>query len=239
MKAISQSQINLYRNCPHAYELHYRCGYEAMMYDPAILYVGRSVHEAIDNYYKHCYTKTNDKSHILALTYRQLRDNWDTTMPVEFLKKAYTCLQNFAEFEAQNNHDLTTKPLTEVKLYADNFMGIIDVVDLVHQRCIDWKTNARASLGYNYKLQAMLYKYLIKHQFDIDLKQFDFVFLAPNEIRTVRFNNPKLKDIAQDIYAYKEAILKSWQTGEFPKQPKTANTCKYCAYRYYCEGCDE
>jgi len=235
MKSISQSQINLYKSCPHAYGLKYLDGHEPMFYDPAIMYVGKMVHDAADYYYKHCYTKNNDKATILSLSYRHLRDNWDTTLKVEYLKKAHQCLCNFAEFEAGNNHELVTKPITEIKIYANDIMGIVDYIDLNNQNAIDFKTNARASLGYSYKMQAVMYKLLIKHQFNIDLKKFRFQFLFVNDYRDVHFSNPKLQQIEQDLKSYVEQIKEAWTTLNFPKNPKTKNTCRWCNYRFYCK----
>lgn len=236
MRAISQSQINLYRSCPYAYKLKYLDNCEPMFYDPEVMYVGKMVHDAIDNYYKHCYSKSNDKHNILSLTYRQLRDNWDTKVSVDYLKKAYQCLQNFTEFEANNNHELATKPLTEVKIYANDIMGIVDYIDLQNERFIDWKTNAKAGLGYNYKMQAVMYKKLINHQFNIDIENFDFLFLTPNETKTIKFKYMKLDNIEQDLLTCKEQIKEAWRTLEFPKNPRNDSTCKYCNYRFYCEG---
>ena len=235
MRAISQSQINLYKSCPYSYKLKYVDGHEPMFYDPSIMYVGGAVHDAIDNYYKHCYTKDNDKAQILSLTYRYLRDNWDTTLPVEYLKKAYQCVCNFAEFEFNNQHELATKPLTEVKIYANDIMGIIDYVDLNNQVVIDWKTNAKASLGRSYKMQAIMYKKLMKYQFDVDIKKLRFQFLFVDEFRDVNFSNPKLLEIEHDLMLCKEQIKDAWRTLNFPKVPKAKNTCRWCNYRFYCK----
>lgn len=235
MKSISQSQINLYKSCPYAYALKYQYGNEPMFYDPTIMYVGKMVHDAADYYYKHCYTKDNDKALILSLTYRHLRDNWDTTLPVEYLKKAYQCLINFAEFEFNNNHDLATKPITEIKIYAGDIMGIIDYIDLNNQLAIDFKTNARATLSRSYKMQAVMYKKLIKDKFDIELKKFRFQFLFVDEYRDAVFSKPIYKEIEQDLIACKEQIKESWRTLNFPKAPKTKSTCRWCNYRYYCK----
>ena len=206
-----------------------------MFYDPAIMYVGRQVHDAADYYYKHCYTKDNDKALILSLTYRHLRDNWDTTLKVDYLKKAYQCLINFAEFEFNNNHDLATKPITEIRIYAGDIMGIIDYIDLSSQLAIDFKTNTKPSLSRSYKMQAVMYKKLIKDKFDIDLKTFRFQFLYVDEFRDVNFSNPKLVEIEQDLISCKEQIKESWRTLNFPKVPKTKSTCRWCNYRYYCK----
>ena len=234
MKAISQSQINLYRSCPHAYELSYRYNCEPMMFDPSILYVGRAVHDAIDKYYKHSHTQSTDKALITSLTYKQLRNEWDTTLPVDYLKKAYQCIQNFAEFESNNNS--SSNPMTEIKVVSNGLLGIIDYVDLENEQFIDWKTNARASLGYDYKLQAVMYRLLIKEEFDVDIKKFRFQFLFPNEFREAKFSNSKIMDIEKDLFAFVEQIKESWQTLNFPKKPRLPSTCKYCSYRYYCGG---
>lgn len=235
MKSISQSQINLFRSCPHAYELSYYYGYVPIMYDPTVMEVGKRVHNVIDKYYKNHYDKSNNEQDILGCVYNLLRNEWDVKLPVEYLVKAHKCICNFAKFELNNNHNpLATKPITEAKIYADDVMGIIDYIDLQNEQFIDWKTNNKAILNYEYKMQAVMYKKLIKSKFDINIKKFRFVFLYPAEFKEVNLNNNNLQQIEQDLIMYKEKIKQAWQTLFFPKEPRTQSVCNYCNYRYYC-----
>ena len=239
MRNISQSQINLYRNCPYGYYLRYAEKKQPIMYDPSVFEVGRRVHDAIDMYYKNHFRTDTNQEQILYDVYSVLRKDWDTTLPVEYLKKAYVCLENFSRWECNNLQDkLYTKPLTEVKIPANGFYGIVDYVDLKNSKYIDWKTNARAGLGYSYSIQAMMYKILIESKFKIELDEFTFQFLFVDEDRKVDLTTKKMMGVENDIYDFKDKIMESWKTGEFPKEPRTKNGCRGCSFKHYCGGAE-
>lgn len=236
MKSISQSQINLYKYCAHSYELKYRYNYEPMMYDPLVVEVGKRVHNAIDSYYKNYYNSIYSIQQIEDITYNILRNQWDTKLSANLLKKAHLCIHNFAKFESENNNGLATKPLTEVKIYSGDIMGIVDYLDLNKQKVIDFKTNASARIGDDNKMQAVMYQKLIKDQFNINIEKFGFQFLYVDDYKEVSLYDPSLKMIAEELIMYKDKIKESWQTMFFPKNPKNESVCKRCEYRYYCEG---
>lgn len=241
MKAISQSQINLYRNCPHAYELKYRYNREPMMYDPSVMEVGKRVHDTIDHYYKNHYVPEHSEQEILNITYNILKNQWDKTLPASYLLKAWKCLITFAKFEISNHEGgIETKPLTEVKIYSEDLMGIVDYLNLNKQKVIDFKTNTKAYLSYENKLQAIMYQKLIKDKFNINIENFGFVFLfIDSEPKDVWLGDPELKDIEKDLYKYRDKIKESWLTMNFPKAPKNENQCSRCDYRFYCSGKEE
>jgi len=236
VRAVSQSQINLYRSCPYAYFLQYHLKKQPIMYDPSIMEVGRRVHDAIDAYYKGCYSNETGEENILAETYGILRSEWDTTLPANYLKKAHTCIVNFAKWEANNIGHLATKPITEIKIYSGDLMGVVDYLDLNKPKAVDFKTNTRAMLNHDYKMQAVMYKLLIKNKFAIDINNFSFLFLFTGETKDVYVNGGTLLEIEKELIMYKDKILESWKTMNFPKQPRTS--CKGCAFKYYCGGVD-
>ena len=55
IRPISQSSLNLYRDCPYAYKLKYIDGLEPMLPSTEIFDIGTYVHIAIDGYYKNRY----------------------------------------------------------------------------------------------------------------------------------------------------------------------------------------
>ena len=234
MKYISQSQINLYRKCPYAYYLRYALKKESIFWNPTLFEVGSRVHDAIDVYYKNHYVSDATEEEVLNKVYGALRREWDVTLPAELLKKAYTCLCNFSSFEAHNNSKGRTKPFNECKIYVDDMMGIIDYVDLNSKTLVDFKTNGRAGLGYSYKMQAVMYRMLAKSKFNIDVDYFKFFFLYPNEWRTVKFGDGTT-EVAEEMIDYKNKIKESWETGVFPKAPRT-KSCGSCEYKFYCDG---
>jgi len=239
MRAISQSQINLYRMCPHAYELQYRYKKQPIMRDPSIMEVGKRVHDAIDTYYKGYYTLETNEQSIFNTTYNILRNQWDVTLPASYLKKSHTCLGNFAKFESKNvNGEFATKPLTEVKVYSGDLMGIIDYLDLSRQRAVDFKTNANPGISYENRMQAVMYRKLIYDKFNTNIKTFYFLFLFTGDEKEVWMEDLKLLDIEKELYLYKDKILESWKTMVFPKEPRIESACDGCSYRYYCEGVD-
>jgi len=239
MKSISQSQINLHRMCPYAYELHYYYKKQPIMFDPSIMEVGKRVHDAIDAYYKNYYILETDEQNIFDTTYSILRNQWDVTLPASYLKKAHACLVNFAKFESKNvNGEFATKPLTEVKIYSGDLMGIIDYLDLSKQKAVDFKTNSHSGISYENKMQAVMYRKLIGDKFNTNIKTFNFEFLFTGEMKDVYLDDLKLLEIEKELYIIKDKIIESWRTMSFPKEPRTESTCSGCSYRYYCGGVD-
>ena len=233
---ISQTQILLYRDCPYAYALQYKYKKQRIMYDPTIMDVGSLVHKVIDKYYKNAYNSKTTEADILAKVYFLLRREWDTTLSNELFKKAYVCLENFAKYEMANiNRGIRSKPTTELKLMSYGLMGIIDTFNQKAGKAGDFKTNTKATLSYNYKVQAAMYKYLLERETNKSIISLDFIFLYPNEIKQVRFSKNTDK-ILDDILYYKDCILASWKKDKFDKSPRTKNMCKYCPFKYYCGG---
>jgi CRISPR/Cas system-associated exonuclease Cas4 (RecB family) len=208
------------------------------MYDPSIMEVGKRVHNAIDSYYKNYYNKEATEENVLATTYGILRNQWDTTLPPEFLKKAHTCVVNFAKWELNNLDGLATKPITECKIYSGDLMGIIDYLDLSRQRAVDFKTNSRSGISYDNKVQAVMYRKLVYEKFNINIKNFSFMFLFTGETMNVYLDDLKLLEIEKELIMNKDKILESWRTMSFPKEPRTPKGCGNCAYRFYCGGVD-
>ena len=234
---ISQSQINLFKKCPYAYELRYAHNKTPMYFDPSVFEVGSKVHDAIDKYYKSHYSTNVTEEEILLEVYGILKHDWDVLLPADYLRKAYQCLQNFATFEYNNlNNGVQKQPLTEVKIYAGDLMGIIDYFDIDKKKIIDFKTNTRAFVGYGSKVQAVMYKMLVKEKFDMDIDKFLLQYLYPGEYRQVAVKNAD--KIEQDIYDNVKKIQEAWRRMHFPKIPKSKKTCNSCEYKYYCGGVD-
>ena len=232
---ISQSQINLYRSCPYAYYLRYSLKKEGIWWDPSIVEVGKRVHDAIDAYYKYKYDIYTDEGGILNKVYEILRADWDTTLPAAFLKKAYTCLEHFAKFEMNNiNKGITVKPLSECRIHADGLYGIVDYLDLTQRKIIDFKTNNRAGISYGNRLQAVMYRKLVKEKFKFEIPYFTFQYLFPDEVRIVKFDG-KTEQVEKEMYAFIERIKESWKTKNFPKTPRTKSGCNSCQFHYYCK----
>lgn len=235
-RGISQSAMSLYRKCPYAYKIRYIDGKKPIFYAPEILDIGRYVHDAIDRYYVNHFLMEGTAKDILEKSYSHLREIWDITLPPEDLKKAYTCLQNHALWEAKNiESGIETKPLSELKINGEGFFGIIDYVDTIQKKVIDWKTGRKPYLSYEYRMQAYVYKTLYQSQFEENLKHFSFFFLFPGEWRTVSFDTEKQIQIGNDVEKLKNDILDSIQNEEFAKQPRTEKGCKYCEYKLYCK----
>jgi len=232
---ISQSQINLFGKCPYGYALRYLYKKEPIMFDPSIVEVGSRVHEAINTYYRNHLLLDGTEEQIKDKVYSVLRNDWDTTLPVEFLKKAYICISNFAKFEYSRKKGRRGVPLTETKIYSDGLMGIIDYLDLNNLDIVDFKTNTKASVSYDNKVQAVMYKMLVKEEYDIDLQHFTLQYLYTNEHRVVEYDKNIFK-IEGYIKKIVKEIKNAWDTGEFPKNPKTPKMCNWCEYRYYCKG---
>ena len=235
-RGISQTGISIFRNCPYAYKLKYIDRCDAMFYNHDVLDIGGTVHDVIDRYYKNHYISDGTSDDILEKTYGHLREVWDTTLPADDLKKAFTCLQNHANWEEKNiQRNIGTKPLTEVKINARGYFGIIDYIDIPTQRVIDWKTGRKAYLSYEYRMQAYVYKELYEEQFKEKLKHFYFFFLFPDEWRKVKFDDIKQRKVGEDVENLRNAILDSIQNEEFAKEPRTDKGCRSCDYRFYCK----
>jgi CRISPR/Cas system-associated exonuclease Cas4 (RecB family) len=230
---ISQSQISLYRKCPYAYYLSYVKGYKAMGFNPDIMEVGSRVHDAIDIYYKNLFDGQSTKEEILKSVYSVLREAWDPMLNADYLKKAFVCLENFAELEEKelknNGH---AKPMSELDLRHDGFRGKIDRFEPVGMNIGDFKTNTMASVSYEYKMQGAIYCYLVEQEFKQKPKAFNLYFLYPNEIRTIKANS--LDGILEEAKIYRDMIKDSFKMDIFDKKPRTATGCRYCDFRFYC-----
>lgn len=231
---VSQSAMSTFRNCPYAWYCYYHRK-SPMFFNQDILDIGNYVHDAIDIYYTNHFSGDRTKEQILAKTYSILKENWDVTLPPEALKKAYTCLENFSDWEHKNLMKGIENPITEVDVYADGFHGIIDYFDIMSETAIDWKTNKYPVLSYTYKMQAIIYKNLISAKFNINIKYFKFFFLYPNSWRVVKFDDPKIKEVEKDVNMLYEEMTKCFNKGYFPKQPRTPSQCKNCIYKFYCK----
>jgi len=235
---VSQSQINLFRKCPYAYYLRYEFKKQPIMFDPSVMEVGKKVHTAIERYYRDCFQTEASKDEILYNIYSILKLDWDVLLPADYLRKAYQCLKHFSEFEFNNiNNGNEVKPLSELKIKADGLYGIIDYFSPNKEKVIDFKTNTKAYIGYDNKMQAVMYKILIKQKFNIDINYFTLQFLYPGEVRTIKFDK-KLEKIEEDLYDYVKKIEEAWRRNHFPKLPRTEKTCNGCDYKYYCGGVD-
>jgi CRISPR/Cas system-associated exonuclease Cas4 (RecB family) len=233
---ISQSAISVYRECPYAYKLHYIDRFEAIFWNHDILDIGNIVHETIDEYYKYHYITSGDANDILSRTYEIFKEKWISSFSIDDFKKAYTCLQNHAAFEANNlSVGINTKPITEADIRKKGYHGIIDYVNLNDGIAIDWKTNVHGTISHIYRMQAYIYKTLFEEAFNEKLKCFYFYFLYPNEIKEINFNSPKQKEIAKYTEDIKNEILKSITEEKFDKQPRIDSGCKSCNYRLYCK----
>lgn len=235
-RGISQSGLGLYRDCPYAYRLKYLDGCKPMFWNFDVLDVGSYVHEAIEKYYKlHFLLEADSPDDILMETYEQLKKVWDTTLLPSDFKKAYTCLENHAQFEYNKlQNGIRAKPATEIKINARGFFGIIDYVDMSKMEVIDWKTGRFPSLHYTYRMQAYIYKQLVDEHYGVDLKYFKFFFLFPNAWRTVKYDTKKMKEVAEDVENLKASVADAYKYDSFNKEPRTKKMCRNCLYRYYC-----
>ena len=233
---ISQSALNLFRDCPYAYKLKYLDRVEGIYFSNDAMDTGGYVHDAIDMYYRNHFLQEGTSDDILYHTYTNLKNIWDTTLSINDFKKAYTCLQHHSEWEYSNiNKGIRTQPLTEVEIEACNLYGFIDYVDLEKQQVIDWKTNSYATLSYTYRVQASIYKILFEAKFNMKLKYFHFFFLYPNTWRIVKYGDAKQERVDTEVNALLEQLNLSLENREFEKNPRTNSWCKSCPYKLYCK----
>ena len=202
-RGLSQSAISVYRTCPYAYKLHYIDCFKPIFWEPAYLELGRLVHDAIDYYYRHNYLSApNSSEDILYYTYKKFTEDWqeiESTMTEDFFLKGYECLQNHATWEYQMiQNGIRTRPLTEIKIPANGFFGILDYVDLNNDAAIDWKTGSYAYLSYDYRMQAAIYKILYDEKFGRNLSHFQFFFLHANQWRTVKYDSEKQQEVLKE-----------------------------------------
>ena len=235
---VSQSQIGIYRDCPYAYYLRYVKGYEPMMFTTEHLDVGKYIHDAIDIYYKNLYVNNGvTPNDIFKNVYSVLRGLWDITLPAEYLKKAYVCLQNFAIWDFQNIQEKGTDPITEKNYTYDRFRAKVDYFREKPLVLGDFKSGTNATVNYMYKIQAAIYLYVLRNNLQIEINEFTDWFLYPNEEKKVKWAD--LTEILETAKQYRDDIVQAFKTNEFPKQPRTKSTCRYCDYRYYCGGLNE
>jgi len=236
MIALSQSALNTFRDCPKAYEF-YKNRTQGMFWDFDVLDIGKYVHKALEDYYKISFLSKGTKEDVLIESYHWLKKCWDMKFPPEYLKKAYICLENHAEWEAKNiNNGMSTKPLVEIETTKNGWHGILDYIDLQNDKVIDWKTNKYPVLSHTYRIQASIYKDLYDEKFNRDLKYFHFFFLYANEWRMVKYGNDKQNKVDEEVRALKAEVQKCFDNGEFPRKPRTNNQCRNCLYKWYCRS---
>ena len=235
-RGISQSGLSIFRDCPYAFKLHYVDLKEAMFHNYDFMDIGSYVHKAIERYYDNYYLSNGSVDDILKKSYGCLTEIWDTFLLPEYLKKAYDCLVNHAKWEHDNiAKGIGTKPLIEVKLNAAGFFGYVDYIDLSHNKAIDWKTGKYPNLGFNYRMQAHVYKAMIEEKFGIKLPYFYFFFLGADDWRIVSFVKEKQIEVGEEVQKLLEGVRESYANEEFEKRPRTAKTCRNCNYRLYCK----
>lgn len=236
---ISQTALNRFIDCPYQYKLSYVNGKEGIYYNQDALDIGKHTHKAIELMYKRHYTidMLNPET-ILYYSYDNLKNIWDTTLSTEAYKKAYLCLYNHSQWQA--TYPLGIDPIVEPHIIEESdddykWHGYIDFIDKPKLKVIDWKTNTKAVLSKQYRYQAEVYRALFKSKYGIDLPYFYFYFLYPNEWRTVSFEKESQKKVAVEMKKEKARFINAIEDSDFPKQPRTKNMCKNCAYRFYCK----
>jgi len=232
---ISASQLQIFDDCPYKYYLNYIRKLDAIMWDITVFDVGTKVHDTVDMYYRKCYGEKKTYDEILFETYQILRSMWDIYLPASHLKKAYECLENFAKFEENRLKYDMIKPLTELKVPAKGYYGIIDFYNPATQKAIDWKTGKHPSITRGYRIQAQVYKILVDTKFKTDIEKFYFSFLHSGIMRKVDLKDKKMEPIEDFVREGKEKILKARKTGQFEKKPRTDKMCNWCDYKYYCK----
>ena len=230
-RGLSQSGITKYRDCPYAFYLHYKCNCEPMFYDTEAMDVGGIGHKSIEFYYKNHFSTDTNPEEILYYTYDKMKSLWDTSFSIENYQKIYRCLENHAIWEYQNiSNGQTNKPIIEKKMNHCGYFGIADYIYLPKRKVIDFKTNKYASVSYNYRMQAYVYKVLFENEFDTKLKDYYLYFLYPNEWRKISYEKENQKKVGLETEILKNKIL----NGEFPKKPRYPTMCRNCEYKYYC-----
>jgi len=125
--------------------------------------------------------------------------------------------------------------MTEVKIESDGLLGYIDYINLDTMQILDFKTNTKSSISYEYKIQFHMYRRLLKQKYNIDISEFTFLFLYTNEEKTITLTK-SIKKIEDDLDMYINNIRSSWKTDTFEKKPRLKSSCKSCEYRFYCGG---
>jgi len=232
---ISATQLQIYDDCPYKYYLSYIKSLDAMMYDITVFDVGTQVHDAIDEYYRKYFNPKASKEFILYEVYGILKKNWDNFLAPEKLKYAYDCIVNFSDFEFNRLQKDTYKPLTELKIGADGYYGIVDFFNPANKKAIDWKTGKNAYLSRSYRIQSVVYKILLDKEFKTDLEVFNFRFLRQNVPIKVDLKSKKMEEIFDFVSEGKNNIIKSRKNGEWEKNPRTNKMCRWCDFRFYCK----
>lgn len=200
-----------------------------MNFKPELFEVGSRVHDTVSIYYKQFYKPKITLPKLQTILYNILRRDWDYTLPAEDLAKAKRCLDNFATFEVvemvRRNYE---KPYSELVVYDNDLVGIIDYYHPETGKVIDFKTSNSTYLGKDYKVQASVYLYLLNQTHKKKLDKFYFYFLPSNTLVEVEFSQSLLEEVKN----YVSKLRLSIEKGEFPK---TESRCQNCSYRFYCK----
>lgn len=216
----SSAQLKLFNTCPLAFKLKYILGKEPK-FDwrrEVNFYAGKKVHSAIEAYYKLFPPVQDVSSTVLS----QLMLNWNKRMPHGVLETALLCTKNFTSFETLRRKRYEYVPLSEGKLKARGFYGIVDFFD-THNAClIDFKTSKRDSMKRDFKIQACIYNWLVNGSGRVN-----FYFLYTNTIKTYVVDDA----MEAEVQRKKADIIYALDNDDFP----ATDHCKWCQYSYCCD----
>ncbi len=246
---LSQSGINMYVGCPHAFYLRYIEKKKPVIEDDSALRLGKSVHAVLEHYYKeiNLKTETPDIELVEALKKTAVK-YWDRSCDAKKRDEMNTHMYVWLQFEIQR-----FKKYKELNI-LDKFSPVEveeDIIDynlrlrgILDKRCIgqtgnnyviDYKTDKKLPAERNfsgdlkkiddkYKIQAAVNSIVLKTK-DIKLDNFFFQFIRyPSKLLSV--------PLTPELFIEIETLInKIRNTTEFIKNEKN---CFYCGMKLYC-----
>jgi len=247
---LSQSGINMFVGCPHAFYLRYIEKKKPIITDDSALRLGKSVHAVLEHFYKNINLNTDTpETELVEALKKTANEKWDRSIDSRKRDEMNTHMFLWLQFEIQRfkkykeanklNIFCPTEVEEDITDYNLKLRGIIDkrcIGMSGNIYCMDYKTDKKLPTLQNfkgdlkliddkYKIQSAINAMVLRTK-DIKLDNFYFQFVRyPDKLLSV--------PLTPELFAEVDELVKKIRgTTEFPKNPKG---CFFCGFKLYCK----
>lgn len=224
-KVFSPSRIMAFKKCPRRY-LYNESNLHKPMGDKTALWFGKSVHQAIQDYYD-ALSNNPTAGEIKKVAEKSFNDCFDPRLSNRMRKTNGVCLDNFVKFETWRlsegekpfKPEVYEKDLASEKFhcYADWYHGT---------RIIDWKTGKNPKITEDLQIEMWVQAEVLEAN-GYKVESIQLCFLRFNKF----LNLPKPN--LGWLYAQRKEVLEAIELNYFP--PKVSILCHWCPFKLRCE----
>lgn len=238
---LSYSKITDFLSCPKKFQLKHILNLEEEFKETIYTALGSSIHSAIEESLK----KDFDYDACLCIFKRELNKHIDNIETKEkqllFLPTWYNKGEVILTYFYSHYYNKLKGKVLEAEKYFSYPITIKNInilfngiIDLIYQdeggiKIIDWKTGKKQTKKDDFQLR--IYALVLNKLFNMDVKEFEYVFLKEKTKNKKDVNNKILEQTEKELYDIIEKIL---NTSDFERN-YTSN-CRYCSVRNQCES---